>query len=133
MSLPQQLGYITIGARNMSVLRTFYAGLGWRERTGSTDEFATYDMGGALLALYPVGLLSAEAAPGEELPQSSWNGVTLGINVATAQAVDDAFGAALAAGARSVARPVKRVWGGYSGYVADPEGNRWEITWAPGS
>ena len=23
-------------------------------------------------------------------------------------------------------------WGGRSGYVADPEGNRWEIAWAPG-
>jgi uncharacterized glyoxalase superfamily protein PhnB len=133
MKLPQRLGYVTIGARNMSVLRTFYAALGWHERTGSTDEFATYEMGRAVLALYPLGLLGAEAAPGEELSESSWNGVTLGINVGTAQAVDDAFDAALAAGAKSVARPVKRGWGGYSGYVADPEGTRWEITWAPGS
>lgn len=133
MSLPQQLGYVTIGARNMSALREFYARLGWRERAGSTNEFATYDMGGALLALYPLELLGAEAAPGEELSKASWNGVTLGVNVATAQAVDEAFDAALAAGAALVARPVKRVWGGYSGYVADPESNRWEITWAPGS
>ena len=36
------------------------------------------------------------------------------------------------AGARSIAGPVEREWGGYSGYLADPEGNRWEITWAPG-
>jgi len=25
-----------------------------------------------------------------------------------------------------------RFWGGRSGYIADPEGNRWEIAWAPG-
>jgi hypothetical protein len=48
-------------------------------------------------------------------------------------AVDETFRSALAAGARAIADPVKRVWGGYSGYIVDPEGNRWEIAWAPGS
>jgi uncharacterized glyoxalase superfamily protein PhnB len=28
--------------------------------------------------------------------------------------------------------PVDRDWGGRSGYFADPEGNRWEVAWAPG-
>jgi uncharacterized protein len=43
-----------------------------------------------------------------------------------------AFDAAVAAGARSVAPPQDREWGGRSGYVSDPEDNRWEIAWAPG-
>jgi hypothetical protein len=131
MSLPQRLSYVTLGARSMGALRSFYAGLGWVERPGSNDEFATYEMGTALLALYPVGLLSQEAAPGEAVPGSTWSGVTLGVNVADKRAVDEAFEAALGAGATSIARPVQREWGGYSGYIADPEGNRWEITWAP--
>lgn len=38
----------------------------------------------------------------------------------------------LAAGAVAVAEPTDREWGGYSGYIADPEGNRWELAWAPG-
>lgn len=133
MSLPQRLGYVTFGARDMTVLRAFYRALGWRERDGSNDDFATYAMGAGLLALYPLGRLGEEAAPGEDNPPSGWNGVTLGINVESVQAVDEAFAAALAAGATSVASPVKREWGGYSGYIADPEGNRWEITWAPSS
>ncbi|WP_435108944.1 VOC family protein [Nocardiopsis synnemataformans] len=29
-----------------------------------------------------------------------------------------------------MAEPVERPWGGRSTYVADPEGNRWEIAWA---
>jgi uncharacterized glyoxalase superfamily protein PhnB len=37
---------------------------------------------------------------------------------------------ALRSGGRVVADPVDREWGGYSGYVADPEGNRWEVAWA---
>jgi predicted lactoylglutathione lyase len=133
MTLPQRVSYVTLGARNMTVLRSFYTGLGWVERSGSDDEFATYEMGSTLLALYPLGLLSEEAAPGEDLPRSSWSGVTLGINVHSRDAVDSAFETALRAGATSVARPVQRQWGGYSGYIADPEGHRWEITWAPGA
>lgn len=131
MSVPQRLGYVTLGARSMTTLRAFYARLGWVERPGSNDEFATYEMGSALLALYPLALLGREAAPGEALPGSTWSGVTLGINVDDRAAVDDAFETALGAGATAVARPVQREWGGYSGYIADPEGNRWEITWAP--
>lgn len=133
MSLPQRISYITLGARDMAALRAFYAGLGWRERPGSNDDFATYEAATTLLALYPLGRLGEEAAPGERLPEAGWNGVTLGINVDSAEAVDEAFRSALAAGARAVADPVRREWGGYSGYIADPEGNRWEITWAPGA
>ena len=86
-----------------------------------------------LLALHPLGQLGQEAAPGEPMPERSWNGITIGVNVESTEAVDEAFRSALAAGARTVAGPVKREWGGYSGYFADPEGNRWEIAWAPGS
>ena len=131
MNLPQRLSYVTLGAHSMTTLRAFYATLGWVERPGSNDEFVTYEMGFALLALYPLVLLSTEAAPGEALPGSAWSGVTLGINVDDRAAVDDAFETALGAGATSVAGPVQREWGGYPGYIADPEGNRWEITWAP--
>ena len=62
--------------------------------------------------------------------EPGWNGVTLGINVENADAVDEAFTVAQAAGAHSIASPVRREWGGYSAYVVDPEGNRWEIAWA---
>ena len=46
--------------------------------------------------------------------------------------VDIAYAAALAAGATAIMEPIDRDWGGRSGYFADPEGNRWEIAWAPG-
>ena len=133
MTLDQRLSYLTIGARSMTTLRSFYARLGWVERPGSNDDFSTYDLGSALLALYPLELLTQEAAPGEAPPASNWSGVTLGINVADKTTVNEVFDRAVAAGATPVARPVDREWGGYSGYIADPEGTRWEITWAPGS
>ena len=58
--------------------------------------------------------------------------MTLAINVADREAVDRTFSAAIAAGARAVGHPTTREWGGYSGYVADPEGHRFEIAWLPG-
>jgi predicted lactoylglutathione lyase len=132
MTLPQRINYITLGARDMVTLREFYAAMGWRERPGSSDDFATYEVGASLLALYPLGRLSEEAAPGEQPPAASgWNGITLGVNVESPQTVDQAVRTSVAAGARVVASPVKREWGGYSGYISDPEGNRWEIAWAP--
>jgi len=116
----------------MTTLRAFYAAMGWSERPGSDDDFATYEAGSVLLALYPVQRLGQEAAPDEKTPvASSWNGITFGVNVGSPQDVDELFQASVAAGARAVADPIKREWGGYSGYVSDPEGNRWEITWAP--
>jgi uncharacterized glyoxalase superfamily protein PhnB len=46
--------------------------------------------------------------------------------------VDSTFADMVDAGARPYAQPQDRPWGGRSAYVADLEGNRWEIAWAPG-
>jgi uncharacterized glyoxalase superfamily protein PhnB len=114
-------------------MRIFYRSLGWRENDGSDDAFTSFTLGRVRLALYPVGLLGAEAAPAEPIVvEGVWNGVTLALNVAERSEVDEVFRAATDAGARVVASPAERDWGGYSGYIADPEGNRWEIAWAPG-
>lgn len=131
VSVPQRVTVVTLGARSMAALRRFYAALGWEEREGSNEEFAAYDAGTVRLALFPLDRLGDEAAPGAASPPAGWNGITLGVNVDSPDAVDQAFRSALAAGAEAVADPVKREWGGYSGYIADPEGNRWEIAWAP--
>jgi hypothetical protein len=133
VSIPQRLTVVTLGTRNLPQLRAFYHALGWHENDGSDDGFTTFTLGGARLALYPIALLGAEAAPGEPVPeQGPWNGVTLALNVARHDEVDQVFGAATEAGATAVASPTERAWGGYSAYIADPEGNRWEIAWAPG-
>ncbi len=124
---------VTLGARDMPVMRNFYRSLGWRENDSSDDAFTSFTLGGVRLALYPVGLLGAEAAPAEPVvAEGVWNGVTLALNVADRGEVDQVVRVATDAGARVVASPTERDWGGYSGYIADPEGNRWEIAWAPG-
>lgn len=123
---------MTLGARSLPTLRAFYAAIGWRENDGSDDTFTSFTLGGVRLALYPIELLGAEAAPDEpSVAAGTWDGITLALNVATRTEVDDALAAAAGAGGRLIGDAVDREWGGYSGYCADPEGHRWEIAWAP--
>lgn len=130
--VPSRLSAVTLGARDMAGLRRFYRDLGWEELPASDDNWAGFLLGGVLLTLYPADLLAAEAAGGAPAP-AGWSGITLICNVDRREQVDPAFAAAVAAGATVVAEPVDRSWGGRSAYFADPEGNRWEIAWAPGT
>ncbi|NJP99042.1 VOC family protein [Streptomyces zingiberis] len=130
--LPARLSVVTLGARDLPRLRRFYNDLGWREMPAGGDDWAGFLLGGVLLALYSVDELAAEAATAAP-PPAQWSGITLACNVDSARHVDAAFAAAVAAGATAVADPVDRPWGGRSAYIADPEGNRWEIAWAPGA
>jgi uncharacterized glyoxalase superfamily protein PhnB len=124
-----EMSFVTLGARDLPTLRRFYQRWGWRERPGASDTFAAFDAGDVRLALYPMELLGIEAAPGEPSPPVGWNGVTLAVNLAERSDVEREIERAVACGASPLAAPVEREWGGYSGYVADPEGNRWEIAW----
>jgi len=129
-AIPARLSIVTLGARDMAVLRPFYRGLGWPELPDGDDTWTGFLLGGVLLALFPVDDLTAEAAPGDATP-TGWSGVTLACAVDARDAVDRTFTAAVEAGATPIAAATDRPWGGRSAFVADPEGNRWEITWGP--
>ncbi|MEH1166825.1 VOC family protein [Micromonospora sp. CPCC 205539] len=129
-TLPPRLSVVTLGARDIAALRSFYRSLGWHELPGSDGGWTAFLLGGVLLALYPLPELAAEAAPDVPPPAGGWSGITLACNVDSREQVDTAFAGAVAAGATVVAEPTDRSWGGRSAYIADPEGNRWEIAWA---
>jgi predicted lactoylglutathione lyase len=127
----RRLTIVTLGARNLEVLRSFYGSWGWSETESSTREWVAFEMGPTKVALWAIELLHAEAAPERSIASSDvWNGVTLAINVESKQVVHALCELAVAAGGTRAAEPADRTWGGYSGYVADPEGNCWEIAWA---
>jgi uncharacterized glyoxalase superfamily protein PhnB len=128
--LPARLSIVTLGARDMSVLRSFYRAMGWPEVPSSDESWTGYLLGGVLLALFPIADLTAEAAPGSAEP-TGWAGVTLACTVDSRDDVEATFREAVAAGATPVADATDRPWGGRSAFIADPEGNRWEITWGP--
>lgn len=133
MSVPQRVNFITLGAHSVALLRDFYRAWGWSENDGASDEYASFKAGSLTVALYAIDRLRDEAAPGAAVPAlGNWAGVTLAINFSDRDGVDSAIAHAVAAGAVLVEGAVDREWGGYSGYVADPEGHRWELAWAPG-
>ena len=71
-----------------------------------------------------MGLLAPEG--------DSFRGVTLAVNVESEDMVAAALETAREVGGQVLVEPVRRDWGGLSGYFADPEGNVWEVAWMPG-
>lgn len=123
--VPQRLTLVTLGADDLPSLRRFYLALGWKEIEGSNDNWCAFLNGGVLFSLFPDELLRAESSA----PKGR-GGFTLALNVDTKEEVDVTFAAIVEAGATPMGQPQDREWGGRSGYVADPEGNVWEIAWA---
>ncbi len=124
--IPQYLSILTLGTYNLAEIRAFYGRWGWEVTSGSEEDWCAFDVGGVLLSFYSMTDLAAEAIAQPREP-AGWGGFTLAINVDSATALHEMFAAALAAGATVIAEPVARDWGGVSGYIADPDGNRWEL------
>jgi catechol 2,3-dioxygenase-like lactoylglutathione lyase family enzyme len=129
MPIPARITVITLGARDLPALRDFYTGLGW-ELAIPGDEFAAFATSGAVLTLYPLSNLAADALTGEAPPPQGV-GMSLATNVDERDEVDAAIETVRAAGARILKEPEDAEWGGRSAYWADPEGNVWEVAWVP--
>jgi len=75
----------------------------------------------------------AELSGAGKTDKGEWSGVTLSVNVEERELVDSAIEAARSAGADIVVEPADAEFGGRTGCFADPEGNRFEVAWMPGS
>jgi uncharacterized protein len=128
--VPARVSVITLGARDIELLRDFYRGLGWT-LAADLDDFAAFLTRGAVLTLYPLEALGRDAQVSPAPATKGLRGFTLAINVDRREDVDVAMAAAEAAGGRVAKEPVDAEWGGRSGYFTDPEGNYWEVAWVP--
>jgi catechol 2,3-dioxygenase-like lactoylglutathione lyase family enzyme len=127
-----RLNVVTFGVRDLLAVRSFYEALGWESRSAG-DEFVRFEIGGAVLALYPLDALAEEADMPPPADTERFAGFTCAIVVQSEEMVDAAIDKVREAGGRILAEPVARARGGRSGYFADPEGNTWEIAWLLGS
>lgn len=124
----QRVSLITLGVADLERSMTFYADLGWTPAQ-TTDGAAFYRMDGMALALFGRKALAADQGrPGASLGTGA---VTLAQNFADDAGVDAAVARAEAAGADVLKRPAPVFWGGYSGYIADPDGHVWEYAHNP--
>lgn len=129
MTIPARVTVITLGARDLPALRSFYTGLGW-ELAIEGDDFAAFATRGAVLTLFPVASL-AEDAHSAEAPPNQGVGLSIAINVDERDEVNTTIEGLRAAGARILKEPEDALWGGRSAYWSDPEGNVWEVAWVP--
>ena len=130
--IPARISIVTLGVRDLASMRAFYRGLGWEEGI-STEGFAAFKTGGAVLALFPLDELARDASTEVPPGEGGFRGVTLALNVEEKERVDEVVAAVRAADGRIVKEPIDADWGGRSAYFSDPEGNLWEVAWMPGS
>jgi len=128
MMTSQRVTLITLGVADLDRSRKFYGDLGW-VATEEQEGVTFYQINGLVLGLFGLGPLAHDQ--GRPDAQLGTGAMSLAQNFATTQQVDDAFAAALAAGATALKAPEKVFWGGYSGYYSDPDGHVWEVAMNP--
>ena len=129
--MEQHINYITLGVADLAESRRFYREVfGWQETANSNENIAFFQAGNALLlALFGQAALARDAQIPEQ--SSGFPRFTLAHNVGSEAEVDALFAGFAAKNANIIKVPQKVFWGGYSGYIADPDGFLWEIAHNP--
>jgi len=129
--LDQRLSILTIAVRDLDESRQFYSeAFGWTPIEVSEEEAANiafYQLNGFQFALYPQAKM-AEEHGGTVAPPA---GFTLAYNLNSTDEVDQVFARFRANDVEIVKEPEAVFWGGYSGYIAGPSGEQWEIAYNP--
>src|SRR5215813_6144317 len=121
---------ITLGVQNFDAQRDFYRRLGWPQALDSND-FAVFELRGALLALFPVDKLAADSHAQPELGHGGIR-FSIIISVDKPEDVDELAARVRQAGGKLTKDPVDaEFFVGRDAYFVDPEGNFWEIACAP--
>jgi uncharacterized protein len=127
---------ITLGVDNLEISLHFYRdGLGFKTEGIFGTEFeygavAFFDLqAGLKLAIWPRKSISLDT--GLPLGSPSATELTLGHNVSSKAEVDAVMEQAKSAGAVIVKPAQDTFWGGYAGYLQDPDQHLWEIVWNP--
>lgn len=116
---------ITLGVKDMKVSRAYYEALGWKTAPISMDEVTFFQSGTQVLGLYLQSALDHDTGLSGAKP----GGVTLAVNTRSRDEVDTLVRRALGAGATVLSAAREMPWGGYTAYVADPDGHPWEFSY----
>ena len=122
-----RVSIITIAVDDLDRMAAFYEALGLT-RHHIKDGVAFFQMGGAILSLFPRA--SAEADSGVVFGEGV-SRVYLAYNTRSDEEVDKVLEEAVRAGGRIVKPAGRAFWGGWYGYFSDPEGNLWEVAHNP--
>lgn len=123
-----RVSIITIAVDDLDRAVRFYDAMGLKRHAGITDGVAFFQMGGAILALFP--RKSAEEDSGIAFGAAP-SAIYLAYNTRSEAEVDEVLAAAEKAGGRIVKPAQRAFWGGWYGYFADTEGHIWEVAHNP--
>jgi predicted lactoylglutathione lyase len=129
-TIPPLANTITLGVQDLQRERAFYAALGWPV-VFEDDDFIAFELRGMVLTLFPVEKLAADS---RTRPEVGHGGIRFSviISVDTPEEVDEFADRVRAAGGTLTKPPVApEFFEGRDAYFSDPEGNFWEIAYAP--
>ncbi|MEM7658903.1 MAG: VOC family protein [Bacteroidota bacterium] len=125
-----RLSIITLGVADVERASEFYEQVfGWTKAPSSNENIRFFQLNGLMLALYAREALAEDVTI--ESDGSGFKGMTIAYCTRSKAEVDELIGSFEAAGIPIVKRPEEVFWGGYSGYIADPDGYLWEIAYNP--
>lgn len=130
MTNPAHVTIVTLGVEDLVAATAFYQRLGFvKSESASQDTISFFKAGGVVLSLYPRDAVAEDI--GIEPTGISPGSVTLAQNLPSEADVDDFMAHAVGVGAKLLKPAQKAFWGGYSGYIADPDGHVWEVAFNP--
>jgi catechol 2,3-dioxygenase-like lactoylglutathione lyase family enzyme len=126
-----RLTLITLGVDDLDRAIAFYRDLvGWTPASIVEGDVAFFDLDGLILALWRHRDLAADSGLSAD-GLGAYHGFALAHNVGSREEVDALFTRLDERGATIAKWPIATDWGGYSGYIVDPDGHRWEIAHNP--
>lgn len=129
-TMDRRITFITLGVSDLAASKDFYTNIfGWKPSEMSTEDIVFYELNGIHLSLYKRELLAEDAQADPD--GSGFKGFTLAYNTRTEKEVDDLINHFRSKNVKIIKEPQKVFWGGYSSYIADPDGNFWEIAYNP--
>ena len=114
----------------MARATSFYEALGWRKSSASQAEVSFFQLGGLALSVFGRQDLADDATVSSA--GEGFAGISLAINLESEAEVDRVAAEWVSCGGTLIKQPHRAFWGGYSGYVADPDGHLWELAYNPG-
>lgn len=127
--MEQRISFVTLGVQDLEKMTAWYEEVfGWK-RFNKEEGVSFFRLNGIILGLFSADELADDA--GITNDGSGFKRFSLSINLQSEAEVDNTMSELVSRGAR-ITRPAEKVfWGGYRGYIADPEDNCWEFAYNP--
>jgi hypothetical protein len=128
-NIEPQINAITIAAKDINSLKKFYSHvLEWRI-LAQNDKVVMFKLNNTVLTICAEDVFTEYSGMQPVNPTNT--NFYLTINLDSPKRVDQTLQKLVALSVDVIKMPKKAFWGGYSGFFADPEGNRWEVCYNP--